>query len=244
MQKRLSILLLLLLGSNVWGQEIEKPDRPPIEGLFLINVLSPFREVGELHVAYEKALNRKRRSSIMFEGFAGISKKNLIENANLLQENQRITNFDPSKRNFGLGVHLRKYGFDAPYSWYIGLLASFKRYHYSVAEGYCIGGGPDLCDLSVRFLTVKSEIVRFGGDFGFNAKLSQTVFLNVSTEFGAQGIFNNRSIPYSFTQGLSPFIRNFRRSQREMINDPGGDPGLEGFRAFMGIKLSIGFAIR
>lgn len=244
MQKCLTILVLLLIGSNIWGQEIVRPDRPPIDGLFLIDVLSPFREVGELHVAYEKTLNRKKRASIMFEGFAGLTKRNLIENVNLLQADQRRTNFDNSKRNFGLGVHLRKYGFDAPYSWYLGMFSSYKRYHYLVAEGYCPGGTIESCDLDVRFLSVESQIVRYGADFGFNAKLSKTVFLNISTEFGAQGVFNDRSIPYSFASPLNPFIRNIRRSQRDLIRDPGGNPASEGFGGFISIKLSIGFAIR
>jgi len=241
--KRLLIFLLLVIGPNVFGQN-NTVDRPRINGLFLVGALSPFLDGGELHVAYEVAMNRKKRSSILFEGFAGLTKKNLNNRTSTLGDDERITRFDSSKRNFGLGIHVRKYGFDAPYSWYIGLLSNFRRYHYKIAEGRCSNPNDEACEVSIRNLTVKSEITRFGFDFGFNAKLSRLVFLNVSSEFGVQNLNNERSLLYDFAVEQPIFFpRNFRRSGREIIQDPGGEPH-SGLRGFASLRVSIGFAIR
>jgi len=216
---------------------------PAIKGLVLIDILSPIAEIGELHLGYEIALNRTKKASVLFEGFVGLSKRNLVDEAAELGEDQRLTKFDPSKRNFGLGVHLRKYGFDAPYSWYIGLFSSFKRYHFNVTEGNCEGSSFVGCPVSLRSLNVKFENFRYGVDLGFNKKITEKFFLNVSLELGGQRIFSERSIPYDFVPLLQPFGGTFDRSVRDLLRDPGGRPDGSN-RRYSNFQIALAFAIR
>lgn len=245
--KTILLYILLFTCSNVFAQVEHIPEKyPPLAGLFLIDITAPLAEVSELHVGYEVALNRNKKGSVLFEGFVGLAKRNLIDEVSLLQTDQRYTKFDPSKRNFGLGIHLRKYGFNAPHSWYIGPFISFKRYHFKVSEGYCAGDNIIGCDVAVRNLTVKAESTRFGVDFGFNKKLSELFFINVSSETGVLRVNNKRSIPYSFPVDDVIFVPGGRNdlSSRELLTDPGGPQPLDNTRGFVSFYIALGFAIR
>lgn len=242
MQKCISICFLLFFSANLFAQnEDVSLKRVPIDGLFLIDLFAPVAEVREMHVGYEIPLNRNKRTSVMFEGFVGLGKQNLVDEVNLLENNQRFTKLNPAKKNFGLGFHWRKYGFEAPYSWYVGIFSSFKRYHYKVTEGHCSGETDVDCTVGVRSLTVKSEHFQAGADFGFNKKLSELLFLNVSTHFGTQRVNNERSIKYDF-QIFDDGFRN-RIPARDLLNDPGGEPDIRR-RGLFKVHVSLAFAIR
>lgn len=244
MKKWCLLFFLIVFLSDLQAQkDVVAEKLAPISGLFVVDLLAPINNISELHLGYEVALNRKKRASVLFDGFVGLAKKNLFDDVQTLGFDQRYTKFDRSKRNFGLGIHLRKYGFDAPYSWYIGPFINFRRYHFSVTEGYREGDFSSTAEVVHRSLTVVSERTNFGIELGFNSELSPNIFFNANLQLGGQRVLNKRSIPYDFPVDNFGFFVPPRNEIRDLIIDPGSNPDFPNAGLF-NFSVGIAFAIR